>query len=403
MKRIIHFILIALFLIPCCAVQASHQPEFSTAGFFQLPNSGREVFSMNPAWRFYKGAVAGAEAANFNDAEWTVVSLPNGIEYLPTEASGCINYQGEVWYRKHFTPADALKGKKLFLHFEAIMGKSKVFVNGKLLTEHFGGYLPVVVDISDVLNWGEDNVIAVWADNSDDTSYPPGKAQDVLDFTYFGGIYRDCWLVAHNPVFITDPNFEDEVAGGGLFVAYDKVSDTSAEVLLKAHLRNDSRKTFAGIVEYELQQPDGTQVAFLNDKVQVRPGKAVTSQDKITIKNPLLWSPETPTLYNLIVRIRDREGNVIVTRLNEGMCQEIAKDGKGIYVRVDNSNSAQKAISQEISKMAKSDVESKIYTDFNEQFQAIAWIILLLLLAEMLILDRKNPLFKNVHLFSNKK
>ena len=47
-------------------------------------------------------------------------SLPNGIEYLPTEASGCINYQGEVWYRKHFTPSEALKGKKLFLHFETI-------------------------------------------------------------------------------------------------------------------------------------------------------------------------------------------------------------------------------------------------------------------------------------------
>ena len=311
MKRIIHFILISLLLIPSCAVQASHQPEFSTAGFFQLPNSGREVFSMNPAWRFYKGAVAGAEAANFNDAEWAVVSLPNGIEYLPTEASGCINYQGEVWYRKHFTPADALKGKKLFLHFEAIMGKSKVFVNGKLLTEHFGGYLPVVVDISDVLNWVEDNVIAVWTDNSDDKTYPPGKAQDVLDFTYFGGIYRDCWLIAHNPVFITDPNFEHEVAGGGLFVAYDKVSDASAEVLLKAHVRNDSRKAFTGVVEYELQQPDGTQVAFLNDKVQVRPGKAFTSKDKITVKTPMLWSPETPTLYNLIVRIRDREGNVV--------------------------------------------------------------------------------------------
>ena len=311
MKRIIHFILIALFLIPSCAVQASHQPEFSTAGFFELPNSGREVFSMNPAWRFHKGAVEGAEATNFDDAEWTVVSLPNGIEYLPTEASGCINYQGEVWYRKHFTPADALKGKKLFLHFEAIMGKSKVFVNGKLLTEHFGGYLPVVVDISDVLNWGEDNVIAVWTDNSDDKTYPPGKAQDVLDFTYFGGIYRDCWLIAHNPVFITDPNFENEVAGGGLFVAYDKVSDASAEVLLKAHVRNDSRKAFTGVVEYELQQPDGTQVAFLNDKVQVRPGKAVTSKDKITVKTPMLWSPETPTLYNLIVRIRDREGNVV--------------------------------------------------------------------------------------------
>ena len=100
---------------------------------------------------------------------------------------------------------------------------------------------------------------------------------------------------------------------------------------------------------------------------------------------------------------RDREGNVIVTRLNEAMCQEIAKEVKGIYVRVDNSNSAQRAINQEVNKMAKSDVESKVYTEFNEQFQAIAWVILLLLLAEILILDRKNPLFKNIHLFSNKK
>lgn len=100
---------------------------------------------------------------------------------------------------------------------------------------------------------------------------------------------------------------------------------------------------------------------------------------------------------------RDREGNVIVTRLNEHMCQEIAQAGNGIYVRVDNTNGAQKAISQEISKMAKADVETQVYTEFNEQFQAVAWIILLLLLAEMLILERKNPLFRNIHLFSNKK
>lgn len=99
---------------------------------------------------------------------------------------------------------------------------------------------------------------------------------------------------------------------------------------------------------------------------------------------------------------RDREGNVIVTRLNEQMCQEIAKNGNGIYVRVDNSNNAQKAISREIDKMAKADVETKVYTEFNEQFQAVAWIILILLLAEMLILERKNPRFKNIHLFSNK-
>ena len=300
-----------LFVWLSLSLWAARQPEFSTAGFFRLDNSGREVYSMNPAWRFHKGAVEGAETKEFNDKDWTVVSLPDGIEYLPTEASGCINYQGEVWYRKHFTPDAALKGKKLFLHFEAIMGKSKVFVNGKLLTEHFGGYLPVIADVTDVLDWNGDNVIAVWADNSDDPSYPPGKAQDVLDYTYFGGIYRDCWLIAHNNVFITDPNYENEVAGGGLFVAFGKVSDVLAEVQLKIHVRNATKNPFSGRVEYMLLQPDGTEVARLSDKIQVKAGRATTVSDRMPVKQPMLWTPSTPTLYNLLVRVLDKEGNVI--------------------------------------------------------------------------------------------
>ena len=300
-----------LFVWLSLSLWAARQPEFSTAGFFRLDNSGREVYSMNPAWRFHKGAVESAETKEFNDKDWTVVSLPDGIEYLPTEASGCINYQGKVWYRKHFTPDAALKGKKLFLHFEAIMGKSKVFVNGKLLTEHFGGYLPVIADVTDVLDWNGDNVIAVWADNSDDPSYPPGKAQDVLDYTYFGGIYRDCWLIAHNNVFITDPNYENEVAGGGLFVAFGKVSDALAEVQLKIHVRNATKNPFSGRVEYMLLQPDGTEVARLSDKIQVKAGRATTVSDRMPVKQPMLWTPSTPTLYNLLVRVLDKEGNVI--------------------------------------------------------------------------------------------
>lgn len=100
---------------------------------------------------------------------------------------------------------------------------------------------------------------------------------------------------------------------------------------------------------------------------------------------------------------RDRSGNVIVTKLNESMCQELAKAGNGIYVRVDNSNNAQRAIINEIDKMAKMDVETQVYSDYDEQFQAVAWLILILLILEMLILERKNPLFRNIHLFSNKK
>ncbi|MBQ8672586.1 MAG: VWA domain-containing protein [Bacteroides sp.] len=100
---------------------------------------------------------------------------------------------------------------------------------------------------------------------------------------------------------------------------------------------------------------------------------------------------------------RDKSGNVIVTRLNEQMCKEIAQAGNGIYVRVDNTNSAQKIITQEINKMAKADVETQVYTEFDEQFQSVAWIILLLLLADLLILERKTSLSRDIHLFQNKK
>ena len=96
---------------------------------------------------------------------------------------------------------------------------------------------------------------------------------------------------------------------------------------------------------------------------------------------------------------RDKDGKVIVTALNEQMCQEIAQAGNGVYIRVDNTNSAERILNDEIGKLAKRDVESQVFTEFDEQFQAVAWLVLLLLVAEMLILERKNPLFKNVRLF----
>ena len=266
---------------------------------------------MNPAWRFYKGNVDGAEQKNFDDSEWTLVSLPNGIEYLPTEASGCVNYQGSVWYRKHFTPEESWTGKRLFLHFEAIMGKSKVWVNGTLVKEHFGGYLPVIADITSHLKAGEDNVIAVWADNSDDPIYPPGKPQDMLDFAYFGGIYRDCWLVAHNNVFITDPNYENETAGGGLFVSFGAIGEQEAEVRLDLHVRNLSDKAFTGKAVFELYNKENELVQTAEKSVSVGRGKARKASASMKVSQPHLWEPDSPYLYQLHVKVVDRQGKVV--------------------------------------------------------------------------------------------
>ena len=96
---------------------------------------------------------------------------------------------------------------------------------------------------------------------------------------------------------------------------------------------------------------------------------------------------------------RDKDGNVVVTRLNEEMCREIARAGSGMYVRVDNTNNAERALNAEINKLAKADVETQVFTEFNEQFQVLAWLALILLAIEVMVLNRKNPLFKNVKLF----
>lgn len=313
MKKATHYI----YSIACCLIifltQQSFvsQPEYSTAGFFELPNTGRTVYSMNPAWRMYKGHLEGAEQPDFNDKEWDLVSLPDGIEYVPSEASGCVNYQGEVWYRKHFTPEETWKGKQLFLHFEAIMGKAKVWINGTLVNEHYGGFLPVIANVTEYLNYEEDNVIAVWADNSNDPSYPPGKPQDMLDFTYSGGIYRDCWMIVHNNVFITGPNYENETAGGGLFVSFGHISQSQAEIRLDAHVRNSSNTYFSGKIEYQLFDKDNRRVCQASKAFSVSKGKARNTSLTIKVEKPELWEPDSPYLYQLHVLLKDKSGHIV--------------------------------------------------------------------------------------------
>lgn len=98
--------------------------------------------------------------------------------------------------------------------------------------------------------------------------------------------------------------------------------------------------------------------------------------------------------------MKDKDGQVVVTRLNEQMCQEIAAAGNGMYVRADNTNSALRALEKEVAKMNKTDLDSKVYSEYNEQFQTLAWIALFLLLIEFFIMNRKNRIFRKVKLFA---
>ena len=96
---------------------------------------------------------------------------------------------------------------------------------------------------------------------------------------------------------------------------------------------------------------------------------------------------------------KDREGNVVVSRLNEDMCREIAQSGGGIYVRCDNTNTATKAIQKELDKLATQEIETQVFTDYNEQFQSFALIALLLLVIDFFIFNRKNKAITKMDIF----
>lgn len=290
--------------------------RYSTAGFYPVQGSGRTVANFDPAWRFALGQHEGAWREDYKgDSGWQMVSVPHGLELLPVEASGGVNYRGEAWYRKYFQTPVASKGKRQVLYFEGIMGKAKIWVNGTLVGEHFGGFLPISVDISGAIHAqeGEINVVAVMADNSDDPAYPPGKPQGQLDFCYFGGIYRDVWMVTTNRVYITDPNQVDRTAGGGLFFATTKLADnqSEAEVAVRLNIGNQGGRSAAGKVEYVLIGPDGRIAATKTIAYAVPAGSDRTLNTKMTVKHPALWSPDAPNLYRLNVRVVNSQGRPV--------------------------------------------------------------------------------------------
>lgn len=101
--------------------------------------------------------------------------------------------------------------------------------------------------------------------------------------------------------------------------------------------------------------------------------------------------------------MKDAQGQVVMTALNEQMCQQVAQAGSGKYIHVDNTSDAQEKLNDELAKLEKGETDSVIYSEYDEQFQAFGIIVLLLLIIEVCILESKNPLLKNVRLFKKNK
>jgi len=283
--------LITLLLGVCLTLQAL---PVSVAGLFPIENSGRIVYNFNEGWCFRLGDVAGAEALGFDDSQREMVCAPHSVRLEPADASGGRNYQGVCWYRKQFVvPAD-MQGKEVTVHFEAVMGKQWVYVNGQLVKEHLGGYLPITINLSQLgVKAGDTCLIAVKADNSDDKSYPPGKKQTQLDFAYHGGMYRDVWLIGKSPIHITDAIERGQVAGGGVFVHYGDISEKNAELFVNVEVAGKGPAT----VLVRIKDATGKLLKTLKQTKTLT--GFTTYHVQCFIKNPHLWSPENPYLYQV--------------------------------------------------------------------------------------------------------
>lgn len=232
------------------------------------------------------------------DVPWETVTLPHTVRLEPLNASGGRNYQGICWYRRTLTPDASWAEKTLHLRFEGAMQVAEVWLNGEKVATHTNGYQPFTIDLSGQLPAGKPSTLLVRLDNSDNPEVPPGTPQSRLDFTYFGGLYRDVLLDVTDPLHITDEILADEVAGGGVFVTYPKVTKESAIVRVQVQVQNNRATVEKATVRCTLSR-DGESVKPVEVTTPIAPGEAATVTIEIPVVDPALWHPNHPSLYSL--------------------------------------------------------------------------------------------------------
>jgi beta-galactosidase len=262
-------------------------------------DSSRQVLTADAGWKFLAGDPSGAEASTFADASWRVVDLPHdwSIESAPEKgnpAGGGEGYfpGGIGWYRKTFHAPASWKGKLVSAEFDGVYRNATVYLNGRKLGTHVNGYTAFTFDLNTGIAFAGTNVLAVRVDNSEQ---PNSR-------WYSGsGIYRHVRLLVTEPV---------HVANWGVVVSTPEATDTSAKVLVRTRVANESTSDTSVTVETTLLDKAGKKVGSAQSKMELRPGKEDDASQEIAVANPTLWTPASPTLFSAVSTVR-KNGKVI--------------------------------------------------------------------------------------------
>lgn len=280
---------------------------FFFLGVAILANAQRETKTINSGWRFFKGDALESVVSNYDDSAWESISIPhswNTDAYIHKDY-----YKGTGWYRKRLRLPESWKNKQIFLKFEAASKSAEVYLNGQLVGEHRGGYTAFSFDITPYYSFASDsNYIAVCVDNARQ-DIPPISG----DFTFFGGIYRDAWVTAVPKQHFNLVNH----ASNAVFIQTPLVSKKAATMSICGEIKNDENDKKRVNIEHRIYSPNGEMIRELKKTVALKPGELYTfKHDVPTIETPVLWSPETPALYQVETILSDKETGKILDQVN---------------------------------------------------------------------------------------
>jgi beta-galactosidase len=282
---------------------AARQALPSDSSYLNLPNCPRQSFTINDNWKFkyFQTNMEDVNFINANDSSWSYVNIPHTWNREDAFDDNCEYRRGYGWYSKTFFLANHPKDMKIFLHFEGANQVTHVFINGNHVGKHIGGYTAFTFDITSYLKFdGKDNAnhIMIKVDNLFNENVPPLSA----DFTFYGGIYRDIWLIATNPLHIT----LNDRGSNGIFVNTEEVNQNKARVKIRGSIVNDSHESKEVTIINTIVDWDGSNAIELKKRMTIASGtESSFEQLSQNIKNLQLWSPETPYLYKVYTKIYD--------------------------------------------------------------------------------------------------
>ncbi len=274
----------------------------------QLVAQERIQQTLNDTWRFKKGKNPAAQEIDFHDKNWEIVTLPhswNANDALIKKDY----YRGPAWYRKTLKLHPEYRQKQLFLRFEGVHQHTEVYLNGQFVGEHKGGYTAFNVNITEFVDFQNTNILSVRVDNSWNESIPPLSG----DFTMWGGIYRDVYLIATNKIhFQMLDNSSD-----GIYVSTPIVNEKIAVAEIMAEVVNDNVQNQSIFVQSVLFDAEGNQVKKLTTPLNLSANESVIISQKLKdIVQPKLWSPSHPYLYRLETSIYNAADSSLFDRLH---------------------------------------------------------------------------------------